>query len=147
MNHPHSKLRWVPTLLAFSAGGWGLFFCNWPRPVQSTCVTATSRFALDSVPLRINTVSMRNTFIKALLLCAVATPSFGQDRVFNWVPANDETVQMDPADYHTGRVYRPAPGGGNIHVDISARREPVTIAMTWADEWNNALQHPEAFAN
>lgn len=90
---------------------------------------------------------MRNTFIKALLLCAVAAPSFGQDRVFNWVRANDETVQMDPADYHTGRVYRPAPGGGNIHVDISARREPVTIAMTWADEWNNALQHPEAFAN
>ncbi len=60
---------------------------------------------MDSVPLRINTVSMRNTFIKALLLCAVATPSFGQDRVFNWVPANDETVQMDPADYHTGRVW------------------------------------------
>jgi hypothetical protein len=94
---------------------------------------------------------MRNLFLLGLLLCAVAVASFAQARIFNWTAANDESLQMDPADYHTGRVYRPAPGGGNIHVDIDAH-EPVTIAMTWADEWNaalqtNPMQHPEVFAN
>jgi hypothetical protein len=87
---------------------------------------------------------MKN-LILTLLLCTAAL-SAAQDRVFNWTPANDESLQMDPADYHTGRVYHPAPGGGNIHVGIEAR-QPVTIAMTWADEWNNAQQHPEALPN
>src|SRR4029077_14844004 len=26
---------------------------------------------------------------------------------------------------------------------ISKRGKPLTIAMVWSDEWNNALQHPE----
>lgn len=65
---------------------------------------------------------------------------------FTWVRANNETVQLDPADYHTGRVYRPGPSGGNIHVDIEAK-QPVTIVMAWADEWNTALQHPATIAN
>jgi hypothetical protein len=50
--------------------------------------------------------------------------------------------QLDPADYHTGRVYHPAPEGGNNYVDIEAR-QPVTIAMVWSDEWNNAAQRSE----
>ncbi len=33
-----------------------------------------------------------------------------------------------------------------MHVGIEARY-PVTVGMAWADEWNNAMQHPEAPAN
>jgi hypothetical protein len=89
---------------------------------------------------------MRNFYAPALLLCAFMASSFAQDRVFDWTPANSETVPMEPASFHTGRVYHPAAGGGNMHVAIDARL-PVTVAMAWADEWNNAMQHPEAFAN
>ena len=88
---------------------------------------------------------MRNLCALALLLGTFVVSASAQGRIFDWTPANSETVQMDPADYHTGRVYHPAPGGGNIHVDITAKL-PVTIGMTWADEWNSALQHPEAIA-
>jgi len=83
----------------------------------------------------------------AALLCALAASTFAQDnRVFNWTPANSENVLLEPASYHTGRTYHPAAGGGNMHIGIQSRL-PVTVAMAWADEWNNALQHPEAFAN
>ncbi len=82
----------------------------------------------------------------ALLICGPAGWAWGQGKVFNWVRANDEAVKLDPADYHTGRVYRPGPQGGNIHVDIQAK-QPVTISMTWSDEWNAALEHPEAGVN
>ena len=90
---------------------------------------------------------MRNTklpFVSAILLIAAfSMPSFGQDRVFNWLPANDESVRLDPANYHTGRTYRPNAPGSNNHVDIKAEK-PVTIFMTPAEDWNQALQHPEA---
>ena len=90
---------------------------------------------------------MRNLFIFAALLCACATLTFGQDnRVFNWTPANNETIPMEPASLHAGRTYHPAAGGGNMHIQIDARY-PVTVAMAWADEWNHAMQHPDAPAN
>ncbi len=73
---------------------------------------------------------------------AAAAPAFGQGKVFDWLPANDESVRMDPANYHTGRTYQPGPQGGNIHVDIDAQR-PVTIALTSASGWSQALQRPE----
>jgi len=92
---------------------------------------------------------MRNTklpFVSAILLMAAfSMPSFGQDRVFNWLPANDESVRLDPANYHTGRTYRPDAPGANNHVDIKAEK-PVTIFMTPAEDWNQALQHPEALS-
>jgi hypothetical protein len=53
---------------------------------------------------------------------------------------------MEPASLHAGRVYHPAAGGGNMHIRIESRL-PVTVAMVWADEWTNAVQHPEAPAN
>ncbi len=81
--------------------------------------------------------------IAVLLMGAFAGPSFGQQRVFNWLPANDESVRLDPANYHTGRTYHPGANGGNNHVDIKAEK-PVTIFMTPAEDWNQALQHPEA---
>ena len=41
-------------------------------------------------------------FLAFLLICALAGPLFGQQRIFNWLPANDESVRLDPANYHTG---------------------------------------------
>jgi hypothetical protein len=67
----------------------------------------------------------------------------GNEKVFGWVFASDEFVRLDPGDYFGGRVYRPGPDGGNIHVIISSRL-PITIAMAPADEWNATIQHPEA---
>ena len=64
---------------------------------------------------------------------------------YGWEPANDESVQLDPAEYHTGRVYRPGPDGGNLHVDIVAQ-QPVTIEMARTQEWNDALQRPHGTA-
>ncbi len=87
----------------------------------------------------------KNNILALLLACALAGSAAAQQKVFNWVKSTEESVQLDPADYHTGRVYRPGPNGGNIHVIIHAAR-PVTLAMTWAAEWNNARQNPEAIA-
>lgn len=80
-----------------------------------------------------------------MLTLVLAGTALAQEMTFNWTRANDETVQLDPGDYHTGRVYHPGPNGGNIHVDIEAK-QPVTITMAWADEWNAALEHPETIA-
>ncbi len=81
-----------------------------------------------------------------LLICAFSGASFGQQRVFNWFPANDESVRLDPANYHTGRTYHPGPHGGNIHVEIKAQK-PITIFLTGAEEWDEALRHPNAVVN
>src|SRR5207245_6292716 len=87
---------------------------------------------------------MKTTKIPVILaflaLGASAQASFAQQKVFNWLPANDESVRLDPANYHTGRTYRPGPNGGNIHVDIKAER-PITIFLTGAEDWNQALQY------
>ena len=83
----------------------------------------------------------------AVLVCAFADTANAQDnRVFDWTPANAETIPIEPASLHAGRVYHPAAGGGNMHIGIESRY-PVTIAMAWADEWNAATQHPDASAN
>jgi hypothetical protein len=83
-----------------------------------------------------------------LLMCALIGTAWAQvpPRTFDWVRASDEMVQLDPADYHTGRVYRPGQDRGNMHVIIEAKR-PVTLAMTGAEEWNAAQTHPETWGN
>jgi hypothetical protein len=86
-------------------------------------------------------MSLKTTAALALLLGLAAAPAFCQEKVFDWLPANDESVRMDPANYHTGRTYRPGQQGGSIHVDIEAQR-PVTIALTSAADWNQVLQNP-----
>jgi len=96
-------------------------------------------------------MSKRVTRLFGLLLgfaATTATPVFSQElgKVFDWLPANDESVRMDPANYHTGRTYRPGPQGGSIHVDIEAQK-PVTIGLVSAEEWNAALQRPELIGN
>ncbi len=78
-------------------------------------------------------------FLGALTFAGMAS---AQQKTFEWQPANDESVRLDPANYHTGRTYRPAPQGGNLHVDIEGQ-QPVTIFMTGEGEWNQALQYPE----
>lgn len=65
-----------------------------------------------------------------------------QQKVFDWQPANDETVRLDPAYYHSGRTYHPGPNGGNMHIEIKAEK-PVTVFMTDAGSWSAALQHPD----
>ena len=81
-----------------------------------------------------------------LLMGALSAPSFGQQRVFNWQPGNDESVRLDPSNYHAGPTYHPAGDGGNIQVDIKSQ-QPVTIFLAPAGEWNQALQHPENLGN
>ncbi len=90
---------------------------------------------------------MRHLGFIALLLCAASClAQEGDEKVFEWVPASQEAVQLDPSFYHTGRVYRPGSQGGNLHVDIEAAL-PVTIAMAYASEWNDAQRRPDKMAN
>jgi len=82
-------------------------------------------------------------------ILALAGSAFAQQyqqRRFDWLPANQETVRLDPANYHAGRTYHPGPDGGSIHVDITAQR-PVTIFMVPAAEWDAALERPEMIGN
>jgi hypothetical protein len=85
--------------------------------------------------------------LAVLSLAAFSGPCFAQQsKVFNWLPANDESVRLDPANYHAGLTYHTFGNGGNIQVDIKAE-QPVTIFLVRAEEWNDALQHPEGLAN
>jgi len=86
---------------------------------------------------------MKKVCMLGVVLLALGRLSLAQDKVFDWVRASDEVSQLDPADYHAGRVYRPGADGGGMHVDIRAQR-PVTIAMAFASDWNAWQQHPES---
>jgi len=82
---------------------------------------------------------MRNLSIFAtLLFCALAANLSAQNQVV-WAPANSENIPLEPASLHAGRVYHPAGGGGDMHVQIDTRY-PVTVAMAWEDEWNAAMR-------
>src|SRR5229473_2419041 len=84
-------------------------------------------------------LSMRNLSIfAALLFCAWAANLSAQNQIV-WTPANSENIPLEPASLHAGRVYHPAVGGGDMHVQIDSRY-PVTVAMAWADEWNAAMR-------
>ena len=88
---------------------------------------------------------MRNFSIFAtLLFCGLAANSYAQD--VYWRAADGETIPLEPASLHAGRVYHPAVGGGGMHVQIDSRY-PVTVAMAWADEWNAAMRQTVAPAN
>lgn len=78
----------------------------------------------------------------ALFISALLQPALAQEKVFQWQPANDESVRLDPANYHAGRVYHPASGGGEMHIDVQSAL-PVTIAMVRSEEWNQAMQRHE----
>jgi hypothetical protein len=87
---------------------------------------------------------MKIARVALLATLTVALPSFAQqsERRFEWRPANNETVRLDPAYYHAGRTYHPGADGGNLHVEIQAQ-QPVTVFMVNAGDWNFAAQHPE----
>jgi hypothetical protein len=92
---------------------------------------------------------MRTWLIPAVLACALIGCARAQQfppKTYDWVRASDEILELDPADYHTGRVYRPGPDGGNMHVIIEAK-QPVTLAMTWTEDWTAAQQHPETWGS
>ncbi len=78
-----------------------------------------------------------------LWISAMGAYSSAQDSAkrFDWVHASDEMVQLDPGDYLSGRVYRPGPDGGNMHIILQSRL-PITVAMVPAEQWNFARQHP-----
>ena len=65
-----------------------------------------------------------------------------QESTFDWQPTNDETARLDPADYHTGRVFKFGDQAGNVHVDIEAQ-DQVTAEMAPSEEWSEAMRHPE----
>jgi hypothetical protein len=86
-------------------------------------------------------VTMRLTKVVAALIVVVcASPVLAQDKVFEWQRGTEESVRLDPANYHSGKSY--GSQGGTIHVDIDAQ-QPVTVFMTGAGEWNRAMQNPE----
>jgi hypothetical protein len=87
----------------------------------------------------------RLSIFAALLFCAFASNAHAQNRVV-WIAANSETIPLEPASLHASRVYYPAVGGGDMHVQIDSRY-PVTVAMAGADEWNAAIQSPAAPAH
>ncbi|HMF92287.1 MAG TPA: hypothetical protein VKL40_16700 [Candidatus Angelobacter sp.] len=87
----------------------------------------------------------RGIFV-ALLMLVLLTPAFAQQKVFQWQPANDESVRLDPANYHAGRVYHPGPDGGGMHIDVQSAL-PVTIAMARSSDWSQAMQRHELLAD
>jgi hypothetical protein len=90
---------------------------------------------------------MRTTITFALLLSlTLAGLVLAQEKAFEWITADDETVRLDPANFHAGRTYRPGPQGGNIHLEIQAHL-PVTVALAPAEDWSQAMQHPELLAS
>jgi hypothetical protein len=92
-----------------------------------------------------NTLGKRGLLALALIFglsVVAAGTSWAQESTFDWLAANDDTARLDPANYHTGRVFKPGDQAGNVHVDIDAR-EPVTVEMAPAEEWSEAVRHPE----
>lgn len=88
---------------------------------------------------------MKNLKIPGLLAILITAAFCGtataQDKVFGWLPANSESVRLDPANYHTGRTYHPNSPGSSNHVGIRAQ-QAVTVFMATEAEWNAALQNP-----
>jgi len=81
-----------------------------------------------------------------LLACALAVPSSGQQKTYNWVQGNDETVRLDPGYYHTSAPYQPVSGARSLHVDVEAQ-QPVTLAVVSAQAWSDASQRPDTMGN
>ena len=82
--------------------------------------------------------------VPALVAFVCASPAFAQQQAFEWQRGTEESVRLDPANYHGGKSY--GPQGGTIHVDIDAQ-QPVSIFMTGAGEWNRAMENPGMFGS
>jgi len=112
-----------------------------PRYSRHPCPTIS--FASSRLP-HFNNLGelMKRLHWLGVMILAVAPVAAAQEKVFEWIKASDEAAQLDPMDYHAGRVYHPADSGGNMHVDIHSRM-PVTVAMAPNDQWISVTQHPE----
>ena len=77
--------------------------------------------------------------VPALVVFVCASPALAQQQEFEWQRGTEESVRLDPANYHGGKSY--GSQGGTIHVDIDAQ-QPVSIFMTGAGEWNRTMQNP-----
>lgn len=88
---------------------------------------------------------MRKISIFVLVLASVvAGPAFGQQnqqKRFDFVRSNDETVRLDPGNYHTSPTYQPGWEGQKIQVDVEAE-SPVTLAIVSAQDWNANGEDP-----
>ena len=80
------------------------------------------------------------------LICTLTISAFSQQKTYNWIAGNDETVRLDPGYYHTGPTYSPGPGARTVHVDINGQ-QPVTVAMVSAQEWSEATGRPERMSS
>jgi len=80
----------------------------------------------------------------ALVVFVCVSPALAQQKTFEWQRGTEESVRLDPANYHGGKSY--GSQGGTIHVDIDAQL-PVSIFMTGAGEWNRAMQNPEMLSS
>jgi hypothetical protein len=86
---------------------------------------------------------MKASYILAVLfICVLCMPVFGQQKTYDWVPGNDETVRLDPGYYYTGAVHQSGWGTRTFHADIDSQT-PVTLAMVSVQDWSGADQHPE----
>lgn len=90
-------------------------------------------------------LTMRSIIIApALVVLLCASPALAQQKVFEWQRGTEESVRLDPANYHGGKTY--GSQGGTIHVDIDAQ-QPVSIFMTGQGEWSRAMQNPEMLSS
>jgi hypothetical protein len=91
-----------------------------------------------------NTLEKRGWLAFAIIfaLSLAVRASGAQESTFDWLATNDESARLDPADYHTGRVFKPGDQGGNVHVEINAQ-DAVTVEMAPAEQWSETLRHPE----
>ena len=53
----------------------------------------------------------RNYWLGIAILFFAALAAAQQEKTFDWVRDTDEAAQLDPMDYHAGRVYRPGSQG------------------------------------
>ena len=85
----------------------------------------------------------RTHWCAVFLACLLAAPSFGQQKIFNWVPGGDETVSLDAGYYHGGPTFESSAKATDVRVDVDAQ-QPVRIYTVAAQEWINAAQRPDA---
>lgn len=87
---------------------------------------------------------MKPTLTFVLLGTLIFAGTACAQKQFEWQPGTEESVRLDPANYHTGKSY--AAAGGGIQVAIESQ-QPVTIFLTGEGEWNRAMQNPELLSS
>src|SRR5262249_56484576 len=86
-------------------------------------------------------LTMRITkIVRALVVFVCASPALAQQMAFEWQRGTEESVRLDPANYHGGKSY--GSQGGTIHVDIDAQ-QPLSGCLTRAGEGDARMRVPE----